>query len=154
MKYFITAFVTAVVIFVAATIYYKGLPNFTTPKGLSVVSTEVASATPVPTPSATPDSTNEDLSSIIKAALVKKHGASAASLNVTVSKIEGDYAKGGASGEGGGGMWFAAKLNGTWTLVWDGNGIVTCNDVSPFPGFPVSMIPECWNTSTNKMVTR
>ena len=156
MKYFITAFVTAVIVFIGATIYYKGLPSFATPKGLSVVNTEVASATPVPTPIPTSVSTTEkdDLAKIIKAALIKKHGSNAASLNVTVSKIEGDYAQGGASGQGGGGMWFAAKLNGNWTLVWDGNGIITCDDVSPYPGFPASMIPECWNTSTNKIVTR
>lgn len=150
MKYFITAFVTAVIVFLAATVYYKGLPNFATPSGVSVVSNEEMAATPVPT--ATPVS--EDLAGIIKTALIKKYGTQASDMNVTVSKIEGDYAKGMVTEQGGGGMWFAAKQSGFWTLVWDGNGIITCDDVSPFPGFPADLIPECWDNATDKLIKR
>lgn len=152
MKYFIAIFATAVIVFLGATIYYKGLPQFISPKGVSVTSTEVATT---PEPSESPATiSKEDLAVIIKTALVKKHGSSMEAMNVTVSEIDGEYAKGGASGEGGGGMWFAARQNGIWTLVWDGNGIITCDDVSPFPEFPATMIPECWDVATNKLITR
>ncbi len=91
----------------------------------------------------------------IKTALIAKHGQNAQGLNVSVSKIEGNYAQGGASEEGmGGGMWFAAKTNGVWQLVWDGNGIITCEDIASYPSFPTSMIPECFNTNTQDMTIR
>jgi hypothetical protein len=158
MKYAVAVFVTAILVFLGATVYYKGLPTFpqysknnvSTQSGLPVETNETFAS-----PSATPAAKETaKIIAEIRAALIAKHGQNAAALNVTVSKIEGEYAKGGASGEGGGGMWFAARLNGKWTLVWDGNGIITCNDVSPYPEFPADMIPECWDTSTNKMVTR
>lgn len=153
MKYAITIFATAVIVFLAATLYYKGMPKFATPSGVSVTSTEVAQV-PVVTPTPTPIDDNTVLIDTIKAALVAKHGSPAASLKVTVNKVEGDFAQGGASGEGGGGMWFAARVGGLWNLVWDGNGVIECSDIAPYPGFPSSMIPECWNTPTEKIITR
>lgn len=94
------------------------------------------------------------LISTIKQALVSKHGESASKLNITVSKISGDYASGGASGEGGGGIWFSAKTGGTWKLVWDGNGVITCIDIAPYPDFPITMIPECFDSTKQQMVMR
>ena len=90
----------------------------------------------------------------IMAALVAKHGESIKSLSFTISKIEGTYAQGGISGMGGGAMWFAAKIGDTWKLVWDGNGVILCTDLTDYPDFPKDMIPECWDASTNKNVTR
>lgn len=90
----------------------------------------------------------------IKEQLVKKHGDSAAGMVVTVSRSEGDYVQGGAKDpEGSGGMWFAAKTGGTWNLVWDGNGIITCDDIKGYD-FPVSMISECYDTQKGEMNTR
>lgn len=151
MKYFIAIFVTAVIVFLGATIYYKGLPNFSTPSGVSVTNSVVIT-TPTITPSASP--VTEDLAAIMKALLIKKYGPNASNMNVTVSLVEGEYAKGMVTENGGGGMWFAARQNGTWTLVWDGNGIITCEEISPFPNFPVSMIPSCWDKASDKTVTR
>jgi hypothetical protein len=51
-------------------------------------------------------------------------------------------------------MWFAAKVEGKWTLVYDGNGIILCSEVAPYPDFPKTMIPECWDGKTNKIVVR
>jgi len=73
---------------------------------------------------------------------------------VTVSKVEGNYAKGMVGGTGGGGLWFAAKVNGVWKLVWAGNGVIFCSDLTAYPAFPKDLIPDCWDTSTNKDVTR
>jgi len=96
----------------------------------------------------------EILKSAIKKALIAKHGSSANELKISVSKILGNYAQGGASGEGGGGMWFGAKVNGQWQLVWDGNGTILCSDLADYPQFPTAMISECYDQASGKSVTR
>lgn len=159
MKYFLTAFATAVIVFLGATVYYKGLPDFARPRGISVVNTEVAPPieTSTPSPTLTPTVTPRDdsvLVAAIKSALITKYGQNAGDLKVSVSKIEGEYAQGTVSENGGGGGWFAARLNGFWTLVWDGNGQIDCVDISPYPQFPTDMIPECWDASANKLIIR
>ena len=125
-----------------------------TPVSISPTSEMVTPTTGVNT---TPTSTVDETAAVItavKAAIVKEHGADANGLTYTVSKIDGNYAQGAASAQAGGGMWFAAKVNGTWQLVWDGNGEILCSDVAPYPDFPKTMIPECYNDKTNTMVTR
>lgn len=107
------------------------------------------------TPSEMSSDALETIKTRIKKALVEKHGQNAEKLTVSVSKTDGTYAQGGASQEGmGGGMWFAAKVNEEWKLVWDGNGIIECNSVTNYPNFPTTMIPECFDTSTQEMVKR
>lgn len=71
----------------------------------------------------------ENLQTIIKELLVQKHGPTANELNVTVAKQIGDYARGGASASGGGGMWLSKKINGSWKLVFDGNGAADCTEL-------------------------
>jgi len=91
----------------------------------------------------------------IKEAIVaENNGEGSTTLEVTLSQIDGDFAKGMASDQGGGGMWFAAKVNGEWELVWDGNGIIQCSDLTNYPDFPTSMIPECYDDATQDMVVR
>jgi hypothetical protein len=41
-------------------------------------------------------------------------------------------------------MWFAALVDGEWRIVWDGNGVIDCPSVDPYPDFPASMIPACF----------
>jgi hypothetical protein len=163
VKYIIAIIITAVVVFLGATFYYKGLPTFSSNNNVPVATQSMeVSQTPIPivvTATATPSDVqtadqNISIVSAVQAALVAEHGQDAASLNVTVSKVEGLYAQGGASGQGGGGMWFAAKVNGIWKLVWDGNGQINCSDLTAYPAFPKDMISECWDTATNKIVTR
>jgi hypothetical protein len=141
-----------------------------------------AVTTTAPLPSATPTSTDEtilntvtpgaavtsptpsagsgqavdetaDILAAVKAGLVAGHGPDAASMTVTVSKIVGDFAQGGASAQGGGGMWFAAKVGGAWKLVWDGNGTISCASINQY-NFPSTMIPECYDAETQKLITR
>lgn len=102
-------------------------------------------------------STDDEISLLeasIKQALVAKYGPDASSLTVVASKTEGAYAQGSAAAEAGGGMWFATKKSGTWELVWDGNGIILCTDLSSYPDFPATMIPECYDESSNTIITR
>jgi len=106
---------------------------------------------------ATPTPTVDEaavLKNVIKKYIALKHNSDESSLSISVSKIEGNYAQGGVSDEGGGGMWFAAKEDGLWMLVWDGNGVIECSDISLYPEFPTSMIPECYNETTQETVKR
>lgn len=117
----------------------------------------LTNTSPTPPATAEPRATAkaENIADEIKIQLVAKHGSSAQKLDVAITKVEGDYAKGSANviGEGGG-MWFAAKVNGAWKLVWDGNGIITCDDLSSYPDFPAGMIPQCFDAATGNMKTR
>lgn len=111
-------------------------------------------ATSTPSPTVLADDT-ETIKTQIKAALVAKHGQNANNLRITISDIQGNYAKGGASEPGmGGGMWFAANVFGKWQLVWDGNGIITCNDLLSYPDLPNSMVPECFDSESGNMLER
>lgn len=94
------------------------------------------------------------IENVIKKYIALKHGSDEDFLTLTVSKIEGNYAQGGVSDEGGGGMWFAAKEDSVWKLVWDGNGVIECSDISLYPDFPTSMIPECYDSATQNSVQR
>lgn len=131
----------------------------------------ISIAAPATSPKAILDEINSILSSIkklpktsasgdqaildaVKAALIAKHGSDFSSLNYTLSKVEGNYASGSVSGTGGGGMWFAANVSGSWVIVSDGNGTTLCSDLTPYPNFPTDMIPQCWDSSTNKLITR
>ena len=146
--------------------YYLGTNyKFTLqPQNAVTTTAPVPSATPTvevlptsDTPSAAVVSPTTDETAVliaaVRAGLIAEHGQDAASLNVTVSKIQGNFAQGGASGQGGGGMWFAAKVGGVWKLVWDGNGTISCASINPY-NFPATMIPECFDEATQKMVTR
>lgn len=87
--------------------------------------------------------------------LIAKHGESVKSLDINISELSGNYAKGSAFEEGfGGGMWFAAKVGDDWQLVWDGNGIITCESFEAFPDFPSSLVPECYDEARGEMVER
>jgi len=91
----------------------------------------------------------------VRMGLIAGHGPDAGAMTITVSKIQDTFASGGAIDPGsvGGGMWFAAKVNGAWKLAWDGNGTISCASVNPY-NFPALMIPECWDDATQKPVTR
>ncbi len=166
MKYVITVILTALIVGLGVTAYFKGwLPSvtFKKPEAASVKNTEVLDNVVTPSPSPVPPASasaevksddNKVILAAVKVALIAKHGSDFSSSNYSISKVEGDYASGSVSGGGGGGMWFAAKVNGNWLIVADGNGVILCSELAPYPNFPKSMIPECWDDSTQKNVIR
>lgn len=97
------------------------------------------SPTSQPSPTSTIDEA-ENLETIIKQLLIEKHGSSANNLTITVSKKSNDYAKGGASEQGGGAMWLAAKENGKWIIVFEGNGAPDCQSIKTNYKFPTDML--------------
>lgn len=74
----------------------------------------------------------------IAQALADKNGWSANDIVVTVTKIDGNYARGMVNGksEPGGGIYWAAKTDGKWKIVQDGNGIPDCNVLKVEYKFP------------------
>jgi len=87
----------------------------------------------------------------IKTALINK-GLNLTGMKLTISKDTGKYAQGGLSPinmDAGGGYVFAAKVNGDWKIVADGNGQINCEWLVPYPDFPSNMIPECVGSNGN-----
>lgn len=124
---------------------------------ISVTETATPSSSSAPTATVTTTPTPDDKAALlvaIKASEVARYGADANLSEYTVTKIEGNYAKGQVSASGGGAQWFAAKVNGVWKIVFVGNGSVQCSDLTNYPNFPNSMIPECWDDANQKLVVR
>jgi len=132
----------------------KSLVFAPTEKKISVAS---PIPTPIPTPILTPTPAVDEeaiLKTTIKEQILAVSPGNGGTLNVSVSQIIGDYAKGIVSDDEGGGLWFAAKVNGDWKLVWDGNGILTCSDLTDYPDFSKVLIPECYDPATEQSVKR
>ena len=92
------------------------------------------------TPTETPTKSDEEL---ITAALAKKHGWNPDDIIVTVSKNDGQFARGGVkekSSEVGGGMFLAVKKNGDWEIAFDGNGVPDCTELKTTYSFPSDIL--------------
>jgi len=100
--------------------------------------------------------TPDDLK-LIEQAFVKKYNWNIDEMIITVSKNDGKYASGGVkdkNAEAGGGYFFAAKVGDHWEIVADGNGTIECSSLLPYPDFPNTLIPECYDSSTNTLRQR
>lgn len=128
------------------------------PTNSTKTSTSSAAEKKVPTESPTQTKTPEpvvDDTALITKALVVKTGIAADVIDVTVSTKTDKLAKGLVSAKGeetGGGYFLAAKVNGDWVIVFDGQSTPPCSAVNPY-NFPASMVPECVDSSDN-IVTR
>lgn len=95
-----------------------------------------------------PQSQIEDISGDIKQLFVEKYNKSSDEVSVTISQQTTDYARGGVKfglgGIGEGGIFLAAKVDGVWQLVFDGNGIVDCSLLEDYD-FPDSMSIDCFD---------
>lgn len=83
----------------------------------------------------------------IKAALALKYNKPVADVSISIQKENTQYARGSVSfvakdlppgGEGG--MFLAAKINGEWKLVYDGNGSIDCAKIKKDYQFPQEML--------------
>lgn len=93
-----------------------------------------------PTPTTAPVKSDEEL---IKAALVVKHGWNSEDIVITVSKNDGQFARGSVkekTSETGGGMFLAKKIGGQWEIVFDGNGAPDCVVLKTTYSFPKEML--------------
>jgi len=120
----------------------------------ATAATPTASSEPAPTTGTQAVSEELTLKTAIKQQILADSESDGSSMTISVSQLSGNFAKGMVSGDGGGGLWFASKVNGAWQLVWDGNGVIFCSDLSEYPDFPTSMIPECYDQAADTMVQR
>lgn len=78
-------------------------------------------------------------------------------LEIKISKVEGDFVSGGigpVGGGPGGGYFFAAKnQSAEWVIAADGNGAIMCDDIQTY-NFPTDMIPVCYDPDLGQEVTR
>jgi len=90
---------------------------------------------------------------LIKDAMAEKYSKNSEEVSLGVREITLDYAVGSVkfAGDTGGGWWLAAKVDGKWVIVADGNGTVMCADVEPYL-FPTSMVWECYDESTEQLI--
>ena len=99
---------------------------------------------PTAEPTATPEPEPEEMDAInpdeaaIQAALGTHLDVDPNTLTVFVETNTGTHARGGVDN----GYFLAAKVNGRWVIVADGQGVIDCDVVAPY-GFPASMVPEC-----------
>jgi len=91
----------------------------------------------------------------IKKAFGNKYGVTEDDVIVTISKSNGSYAKGTVEfvGEVGGGWFLAAKVDNSWIIAADGNGVVMCKDIEPY-NFPTNLVSECFDETTSSVVNR
>lgn len=108
---------------------------------------------PTAAPTTTPLPTADDLSAI-REALAIRLGVSSNNLDVSISKNTGEYVKGNVKEKEsvGGGYYLAAKVEGKWVIVYDGQSTPTCKQLESY-NFPKDMVPECLNLSGN-VITR
>jgi len=78
----------------------------------------------------------------LKSALAAHLGANVNDLTITISQNTGSHARGGVDN----GYFLAAKVNGQWQIVADGQGALDCQLIAQY-GFPASMVPECSGAS-------
>jgi hypothetical protein len=94
-------------------------------------------------------------SALIRAALFEKNNwKEDVSVKFKLQTNDGKYASGSVGGGGGGGYVFAAKVNGEWEIVADGNGVILCSGLVKYPDYPRTLIPECYDSTTGKTVKR
>jgi hypothetical protein len=104
----------------------------------------------------TPSVPAEDLSAQMQKEFSKKYGKPADTYIVRVKESSDAYAKGSIDfkDEAGGGLWFAAKTDAGWELVFDGNGIIDCATADKYQ-MPADYVPGCVDTTKeNEFVQR
>jgi len=86
-----------------------------------------------------PEATAETIQRLFE----EKYSDNAGNTSVYVDVEAGDFARGSVSfAEGmGGGLWLAARINGQWQIVHDGNGQIPCS-LSSY-GFPPDFLSDC-----------
>jgi hypothetical protein len=166
MKYFFFGILT--VLFIAGLAlgaYYLGTKNkplennqiaAISPTTSAITKVIAATVTEIPpTIQPSPATKIENDAELIKTALFKKNNWPAnENLNVTISTNDGTYVAGSVGGEGGGGYFYAEKVNGVWEIVADGNGTISCSIFTKYPNFPKTLIPECYDETTQDVVKR
>ncbi|HVT01698.1 MAG TPA: hypothetical protein VHE53_05750 [Patescibacteria group bacterium] len=74
---------------------------------------------------------------------------SSAPITFRVAQIDGDYASGSVSADGGW-QWLAEKADGEWRTIWTGQDFPMCSDMEKYQ-VPSSLYPGCYNPATQQV---
>lgn len=145
MKKFIIVFAIIVIVGLWGYYFYQNIFTLTSKSEIVEITKNLPSPTPIvlPTEKPTPTPALSDLE-LIKIAFAEKYAKQVSDVILKISENNGIVARGSISfvGENGGGWWLATRVKGNWIVVQDGNGYVSCEQISPY-NFPKSMVPEC-----------
>lgn len=114
---------------------------------LPTVETPLATPSPAPTELPTVEPLNNDEAAIL-ATLAERFGTSPGELPVTITQMTENHALGSIEN----GYFLAAKQNGQWLIVYDGQATPPCREVD-FYQFPPGMVPECLGAD-NQLIVR
>jgi len=85
----------------------------------------------------------------IKKLLADKYGKKVAEVTISIGQETDNNVRGGVEfqpgGPGNAGIFLAAKVDGSWQIVFDGQGVISCEDMADY-NFPEEMITDCSNT--------
>ena len=107
------------------------------------------------TPAANPEDTDAQVIAALQQLFAVKYNRKAADVIISINHRRGNYVVGGVKFTGAleGGYLLAAKVNGAWKIVFDGNGTIPCSSVDVV-SFPSDLVTECWDTVKNINVDR
>ena len=87
----------------------------------------------------------------VKKLFADKYGKKMSEININISQETKNHLRGsvvfGSGGPGEGGIFLAAKVNNQWQLVFDGNGAISCEQLSRYD-FPEEMKFDCISTQS------
>jgi hypothetical protein len=118
-------------------------------------SSSAAADSPSTSEPSVPEESDESVIETLKLLFAQKYEKRIDDIFVTISKREGDYLVGSVkfAGEDAGAHVLAAKVNGSWKIIFDGNGMWTC-DIVDVVDFPSTLVPECLDENTMEVVNR
>ncbi|MEI7619996.1 MAG: hypothetical protein WCJ57_00300 [Candidatus Falkowbacteria bacterium] len=132
-QYIITASVALVVVILAIWLGLRFFSNKaetpTTPNDNQAVSAE--------------KTTYKDRLSMLKDLFSKKTGKTTNDIVINISREDNTHIKGIVTVKDVyNGVFLAARTNGEWAIIWDGNGKYPCNDIKDY-NFPAEMVNDC-----------
>lgn len=101
-------------------------------------------ATTLPTHEPTEEGNNTAVE-VLKVLFAQKYNKPADQVILSISQQTNNHVRGTVqfSGEMSGAMFLAARENNIWKIVFDGNGVYTCQAVEPY-NFPAAMVEDCY----------
>jgi len=141
---------------ISAAVYFGGKRSENVPTVLvpepATSQTEQAVLLASPSAMASESAELEDFSSIADT-IGNDLNIDPSTLSITKSKQIDNYATGSVMTEGeetGGGQWWAVMEDGTWKLIYSGQGYPNCLVIAPYH-IPAKLLDSCWDTTTNTL---
>jgi hypothetical protein len=102
---------------------------------------------PVQDPSPEETDQVDDDASALRTALAAHFGVSPDEVAFVITEQTEEHATGGLPG----GYFLAARKEGAWVIVYDGQATPGCDEIAPY-NFPLDMVPECLDGENNLVI--